>query len=168
MLVQPPKSVRQNVKNYFAGTKPITVPRAVGQTLGNASPLLVPILRAPSTAYSYNPKEEAEAVDDVWAAGEQIALVSAVQARNSARFTVLGSVDVLQDKWFTSKTGNEEFAQQITSWTFKETGVVKAGVLQHYLKETGGAKGGILNASKFSEEEINPTIYRIKTDVVSL
>ena len=72
----------------------------MGQTLGNASPLLAPILKAPVTAYTYNPKEEGESVEEPFATGSQLALISAMQARNSARFTVLGSLDMLQDKWF--------------------------------------------------------------------
>lgn len=177
LVVQPPKSIRPDVKNFFAGSRPIAVPHAVGQELGNASPLLVPVLRAPSTAYSYNPKEEQEAVEDLWAAGEQLSLVSAIQARNSARFTVLGSVDALQDAWFTAKvkvdgkeseTGNEEFAKQLSAWTFKEVGVLKAGTLQHHLKNVGGGKAGILNDSLYAAEDINPKIYRVKNDVVSI
>jgi oligosaccharyltransferase complex subunit beta len=176
LVVQPPKSIRPDAKNYFAGSKPIALPHTVGQELGNASPLLAPILRAPSTAYSYNPKEEQDAVEDLWASGEQIALVSAMQARNSARFAVLGSVEALQDTWFNAKvkvdgkeseTGNQLFAKQLSAWTFKELGVLKAGILQHHLKEVGGSEAGILNDSRYAAEDINPKIYRVKNDVVS-
>ena len=173
LLVQPPKSIRPDVKNYFSGSQPIVAPRAVAQTLGNGSPLLAPILRAPSTAYSYNPKEETEGVEDLFASGEQIALVSALQARNSARLSVLGSVEMLQDTWFDAKvksdgkaveTGNQRFAKQLSAWTFKEVGVLKVGKFQHHLKQGQGKSG--LNESALSAGELNPTIYRIKNDVV--
>jgi oligosaccharyltransferase complex subunit beta len=162
------------MKNFFEGTKPIAVPRAVAQTMGNASPLLVPILRAPSTAYVYNPKDEEGSADDSFASGQQIALASAMQARNSARFAVLGSVEALQDEWFTASvgmngrettTGNQEFAKQLTGWTFKELGVLKVGRLQHHLNE--GANKGAFNESAYPISQLNPTIYRIKNDVVS-
>src|SRR5699024_8413498 len=98
------------------------------------SHLLAPVLRAPSTAYSYNPKEQAETVDpdDLFAAGQQLALVSTMQARNSARLTVLGSAEMLQDKWFDAKvargddkkvkTENREFSKRVSGWTFQEIG----------------------------------------------
>jgi oligosaccharyltransferase complex subunit beta len=170
LLVQPQRPIRPDVKNFFGGSQPIAVPRAVGQILGNGSPLLVPILRAPSTSYSYNPKEEAEVIDDLFASGEQICLVSALQARNSARLTVLGSVEVLYDTWFDTNvksegksvhTGNQEFAKQLSGWAFKELGVLKVGTFQHHLN---GRKP--LIESGLATGEGNPTIYRIKNDVV--
>ena len=173
LLISPPKSIRSDLRNYFAGEGTIAVPRAVGQTLGNFSPLLVPILRAPSTAYSYNPKDEANAVEDPFAVGKQLSLVSAMQARNSARLTVLGSVEMLQNEWFNAKvssagkqvkTANKEFAKKLSGWAFKELGVLKVGKLQHYLDEGNVKK--VANGSSVSVSEQNPKIYRIKNDVV--
>ncbi|KAK4240113.1 Oligosaccharyltransferase 48 kDa subunit beta-domain-containing protein [Achaetomium macrosporum] len=150
LLLPPPTRIRPDVKDFFgagAGKDEVLVfPRGVGASLG-ASELLTPILRAPRTAYSYNPKEQAEVVDDLFAAGEQLALVSAFQARNSARLSLVGSAEMLQDKWFeagevskadgkkVAKTFNREFAKR------------------HHLEEAGAAN------------ESNPKIYRIKNDV---
>lgn len=173
LLLPFPKPVRKDVKNYFDGQGAIAVPRAVGQVLGNDSPLLTPILRAPSTAYSYNPKDEAEAVEDPFAVGEQLNLVSAMQAHNSARLTVVGSAEMLQNAWFAEKatfngkpvkTANRDFTEKLSSWTFKETGVLKVGKLTHYLDEGVSKK---LNTSLAIPEQ-NPTIYRIKQDVVRI
>lgn len=173
LLLPFPKSLRSDVKNYFAGEGHIAVPRAVGQALGNESPLLSPILRAPSTAYSYNPKDESDVVEDPFAVGEQLSLVSAMQANNGARLTVVGSAEMLQNKYFSEKaklgekaitTANREFAQKLTAWTFKETGVLKVGKLLHYQDEGASKK---LNTS-LAIPENNPTIYRIKSDVVSV
>jgi oligosaccharyltransferase complex subunit beta len=165
LLVEAPKQLRSDVKNYFGGNgKKIVFPHAVGQVLGSASPLLQPIVKAPSTAYIANPKEDS--LEDLFAAGSQISLVSSHQARNSARLTILGSVEALQDSFFDSKKfGNELFAEQISAWTFKETGVLKVGQLRHWLNE--GPKGGV-NSSAVSFSDINPTIYRVKNDVVCL
>ncbi|KAE9973203.1 hypothetical protein BLS_003724 [Venturia inaequalis] len=160
LLVQAPKSLRPDVKNYFKGSgKPIAIPQIVGQTLGSASPLLAPILRASSTTYSTSPNEES--ADDLWASGNQISIISAHQARNSARLTVLGSVEMLEDKWFGEKYSNQEFSKQVSGWAFKELGVLKVGRLEHYLNE-GPVKN---NETALSSADLNPKIYRIKNDV---
>jgi oligosaccharyltransferase complex subunit beta len=170
LVLAPPSPIRPDVKDFFgAGAgkdEALAFPRGVGAALG-ASELLTPILRAPRTAYIYNPKEQTEVVDDLFAAGEQLALVSAFQARNSARFTLVGSAEMLQDKWFdaevtqadgkkTAKTFNREFAKRVSGWTFNEIGVVRVNWIEHHLDEAGATN------------ESNPSIYRIKNDVVSL
>nr|AEH41495.1 oligosaccharyl transferase subunit beta [Endocarpon pusillum] len=171
LLVPRPEALRPDVKNYFGGDGVVAVPRAVGQTLGNDSPLLAPILTAPETAYSYNPKEESENIEDPFATGGQLALITAMQARNSARFTVLGSLEILENQWFeasvktldgkSKKTVNREFAKQLSAWTFKETGLLKVGNVDHYEISGLSRKGG--NASQVGY--LNPAIYRIKNEV---
>jgi len=171
ILLPPPGSLRPDVKDIFSAGAPkdelIAFPRGLGATLG-AGELLAPILRAPRTAYSYNPKEQAEAVvDDLFATGEQLSLVSAMQARNSARFTLVGSAELFQDKWFDAKvkktdakaavkTFNREFAKRLSGWTFQEIGVLRVNWIEHHLNEAGASN------------ESNPKIYRIKNDVVRL
>lgn len=169
LLLPAPGPIRPDVKDLFgagAGKNEILAfPRGAGATLG-ASELLTPILRAPRTAYSYNPKEQAEVVNDLFAAGEQLSLVSVFQARNSARFTLVGSAEMLQDKWFDAevakvsgaqaKTFNREFAKRVSGWTFNEIGVLRVNWIEHRLDEAGATN------------ESNPGIYRIKNDVVSL
>jgi oligosaccharyltransferase complex subunit beta len=171
LLLPRPGGLRSDVKSFFSGDGILAVPRPVGQALGNASPLLMPILRAGSTAYSYNPKEGGEDVDDPFATGAQIAVVSAMQARNSARFTVLGSWEMFRDEWFGAsvsrprgkgeKTVNREFARQVTEWTFKEVGVLRVNGLGHYEVEGDSAPRNTTRVG-----EMNPSIYRIKNDVV--
>ncbi|KAK4982626.1 oligosaccharyl transferase glycoprotein complex, beta subunit [Elasticomyces elasticus] len=173
LLLTSPKPLRNGVRNYFEVDGSIAVPRAVGQVLGNASPLLAPILRAPSTAYSYNPKDEAEAVEELFATGSQLSLISAFQARNSARFTVLGSAEMLENKWFDAKvksqsgvegaTANRAFAEKLSAWTFQELGVLKVGRVEHYLNED--LPKGTANSSEVGFLDLNPKIYRIKNDV---
>lgn len=177
IVVPAPKAFRPDLKNFFENKDSLAIPRVIGQTLGNTNPLLVPILRAPSTAYNYNPKDDTEGVEDLFASGQQISFASALQARNSARFTVLGSAEMLQNEWFDAAvkcsssgkettTGNREFAKQLTSWTFKEVGVLKVLQLQHYLNE--GVNKGVFNQTSEPISQLNPTIYRIKNDVVCL
>ncbi|KAL9621570.1 MAG: hypothetical protein Q9160_003962 [Pyrenula sp. 1 TL-2023] len=178
VLVLPrPGPLRPDLKNYFGGDGILAIPQAIGQTLGPNSPLLAPILSAPETAYSYNPKDEAESVEETpFATGGQLALISAMQARNSARFTVLGSLDMLSNKWFGAsvkaasgegkvavKTVNREFAKQLTAWTFKEVGVLKVHNIEHHLSNSDDIVSGSKNTTQLGL--LNPEIYRIKNDV---
>lgn len=167
LLLQRPGQLRPDTKAFFDGDGVLAFPRAVPQTLGDSNNLIAPVLRAPVTSYSYNPKEETPAAEDITATGSQLALVSAMQARNSARFTILGSVESLEDKWFSAsvkapnggketKTVNRAFAKQLTAWTFKETGVLKVGEIKHHLAEE----------RDITPEELNPSLYRIKNETV--
>lgn len=167
VLLPAPGALRPDVKDFFSPAAPngelLAFPHGMGQTLGSGA-LLAPILRAPETAYSYDPKEQAEAVDDLFASGKQLSLVTAVQARNSARLTIVGSAEMLSDKWFDAKvkkngakeavaTVNREFAKLVSAWTFHEIGVLRVNSIEHRLNEAG------------QSNETNPKIYRIKNDV---
>lgn len=163
LVLDAPTNVRPGLKEYFEVPGVLSYPRGAGHTLGSGA-LLTPVVRAPSTAYSYNPKDQAEAVDpdDLFAAGKQLALVSVFQARNSARVTIVGSAEMLQDKWLDAsvsrpggkktKTENREFAKRISGWTFQEIGVLKVNKIEHQLK---------------GDNQTNSEIYRIKNEVVS-
>ena len=176
LLLPQPKALRSDVTNFFGGDGIIAFPRSVAQELGNASPLLATILTASSTAYSYNPKEDAETMEDPFVVGQQISLVSAMQARNSARFTIIGSVEALENRWFDAsvaslggketKTANREFAKQITAWTFMETGVLKVGRVDHHLSSITKEASGNESVSQLGY--LNPTMYRVKNDVVRM
>ncbi|KAK5694408.1 oligosaccharyl transferase glycoprotein complex, beta subunit [Elasticomyces elasticus] len=178
VLLLPSQAPKKGTQNFFSVDGLVAFPHAVGQVLGNASPLLASVIKAPKTAYTYNPKEDAsEGLEDVFATGEQLTLVSAFQARNSARFAVLGSAEALEDAWFdasvalptkdsaTSKTANKLFAQKLTSWTFKESGVLKVNSITHWLAES--TKSGISNSTAITAapSSPNPEIYRIKNKV---
>lgn len=158
-----PNARAAGLKPYFAlpDDAVLAVPHTAGHVLGN-SHLLTPILRAPDTAYSYNPKEQTATVepDELFAAGRQLALVSALQARNSARVSVVGAA-MLQDQWLDAKvakvdgkktkTANKEFARRLSGWTFQEIGVLRVNDVEHRL---------------VGSDEPNPSLYRIKNDVV--
>ncbi|KAF4122913.1 oligosaccharyltransferase complex subunit beta [Geosmithia morbida] len=163
LVLDAPTPVRADIAPFFSlgNDAVLALPHTVGHTL-SASQLLTPILRAPDTAYSYNPKEQVEAVDpeELFAVGHQLVLVSAFQARNSARVTVIGSAEMLQDKWFDAKVtragfkkvaaANREFAKKLAAWTFQELGVLRVNSIEHSL--TG-------------DNKTNPGIYRVKNDV---
>lgn len=115
-----------------------------------------------------------EAVEDPFAVGPQLSLITTMQARNSARFTVIGAAEMLEDAWFDGKvkrsvglagvgtnakevkTSNQAFAKEVTGWTFNEIGVLKVGEIEHHLNENG-----------VQNNITNPKIYRVKNDVVS-
>ena len=176
VLLSPrPGALRPDVVNFFGGNGVLALPNTVGQSLGNISPLVAPVLRASKTAVTYVPTEDdPEGTDDGFATGSQISLISAMQARNSARLTVLGSIEMLQDKWFNAKvtgrdgkstgTVNRDFAQQLTEWAFKEVGVLKASNMEHHLIEEGDANKPASNTTQLDFQ--NPEIYRVKNDVV--
>ncbi|KAM4063717.1 oligosaccharyltransferase 48 kDa subunit beta domain-containing protein [Hirsutella rhossiliensis] len=162
LVLDAPTTLRPAVKGFFAMPGAVlALPRASGHILGQ-SKLLTPLLRAPSTAYSYNPKEHFAAVDpdELFAAGQQLHLASAVQSQNSARVAILGSAEMLQDAWMDakvarvgatkSKAANREFAKRLTGWAFQETGVLRVNSIEHRLR---------------GHNETNPTIYRVKNDV---
>lgn len=171
LLLPVPRPTRPDVSDLFASGAPsdtlLAFPHGVGAALGSG-PLLNPIVRAPRTAYSYNPKEQAEVLpaDELFGAGSQLALVAGMQARNSARFALVGAAEMLSDTWFDAsvkkvgdeaevKTYNREFAKRVTGWAFQEIGVLRVNWVEHRLNEAGIA----LNES-------NPKMYRIKNDVV--
>lgn len=166
LLLQRPGPLRPDTKDFFDGKDILAIPRAAPQTLGTDGSLLAPVLRAPATAYAHNPKEDPPSAEDIGTTGSQLAIVSSMQSRNSARFTVLGSVESLEDKWFSAtvkgldgkkaETGNREFAKQLAAWTFKETGVLKVGKIEHHLVEDG----------EITPDKLNPTMYRVKNETV--
>lgn len=178
VLLLPVPAAKSGVKSLFdtpesaSGEQLLAFPRGVGHVLGD-SPFLAPILSAPRTAYSYNPKEQADAVSggpdsELFAAGAQLKLVSGLQARNSARFALLGSAELLSNAWFDAKvklpasgaksvpTYNREFARRLAGWTFQETAVLRVNWIEHHLNEAGASN------------ESNPEIYRVKNDVVRM
>ncbi|KAI9822181.1 MAG: oligosaccharyl transferase glycoprotein complex, beta subunit [Phylliscum demangeonii] len=186
LLVPRPDTLRSGVANFFNGPglerDLIAFPRGVGHALGNESPLLAPILRAPDTAYAFNPKDDAETVEEPFATGRQLSLVSALQARNSARLVVLGSVEMLEDAWFDAQvkrnlavvdgqsspklqaTANRAFAREVFAWTFKERGVLAVGRVRHRLLEAG-AKAVPNETTAVMDAASNPRIYRVKSEV---
>ncbi|KAG0750532.1 hypothetical protein G6F62_010155 [Rhizopus arrhizus] len=112
-----------------------------GLTVGD-SPLSTAILNAESSAFTadeYQPRADTS---------HPVSLVGALQARNSARVTFVGSLDMFSNKLMSSaanlhsgqsndKSGNEEFVKQLTQWTFQEKGVLKMiGYNHHKENET--------------------------------
>lgn len=118
--------------------------RGVGMVADPENPLILSVLHASSTAYSFNPDSK---IDDYpHAVGKNTVLVAALQARNNARVVFVGSLDFFSDEFFTSavqsangdkkfdKSGNQELALNLAQWVFKEKGVLRVGKVAHHKK----------------------------------
>ncbi|KAL4207979.1 hypothetical protein CU097_009779 [Rhizopus azygosporus] len=126
----------------------------VGLTVGN-NPFSTAILNAERDAFV------AESYQKGADTSHPVTLVGALQARNSARVTVVGSLDIFSDKLISSsvnidsdhifgKSGNEDFINHLSQWTFQEKGVLK--IVGHY-------------HHKENETE-QRSWYRLKDDIV--
>merc|ERR1712168_551332 len=112
--------------------------KGVGMTADSDNPLVLEILTASSTAYSYYPDEKIS--EYPLAVGKNTLLIGGQQARNNARIVFVGSLDFFSDKFFMSgvqnaaksdskfyiRSGNMEIATDIALWTFKRSGVIRA------------------------------------------
>lgn len=144
--------------NAILGEKGIEAPvlfEGVAHSVAPTNSLVVKVLSASSSAYSANP--EALLRDPPALSGSSIGLVSVVQARNNARILISGSLSLFSNKFFTSpvtkfgssssyeRSGNKQFAQEISKWLFHERGHLKAVNVRHH-------KAG---------EQQEPQMYRI-------
>merc|ERR1711976_95312 len=133
--------------------------RGVGMTADPENPLVLSVLHASSTAYSFNPDEQI--TEYPHAVGKNPLLVAALQARNNARALFFGSLDLFSDEFFTmsvqnanagqkfDKSGNQELVHNLAQWVFKERGVLRVGQVKHHLQG----------------EKQPPTAYTITQDV---
>jgi len=140
--------------------------RGNGIIADRENPLVLEVLTADSSAYSYNPDDEITEYPHV--VGKNTLLIAALQARNNARVIFSGSLDFFSDEFFNSpahkamggvaaaRSGNEALATALSKWVFKEEGVLRVGEVEYY-------KEG--ETHKPSEYTItDPVVYKIKID----
>jgi len=112
------------------------------------NPLLFPILNAPAESFSSEGEEDrtadalVEAADKggegLWA-GSKMSVVSGFQATNGGRVAFAGGVQLFSNKAFKGtvdggkKSGNAQFAHDLTAWTFQETLVYLVDSATHHL-----------------------------------
>ncbi|KAJ7245143.1 oligosaccharyl transferase beta subunit [Mycena haematopus] len=113
--------------------------------LGN-NPLLVPILSAPPESFAADSQGGADVLVDasekggegLWA-GSQLSVAAGFQAVGGARVTWIGGVDLFSDKFFKkeeskgAKSGNAQFARDLTAWAFQESLVLRIDSTTHHL-----------------------------------
>ncbi|GJQ71656.1 hypothetical protein Trydic_g11352 [Trypoxylus dichotomus] len=106
------------------------------------NPLVLPLLTAESTSYSYNPEQTIKEYPH--AIGKSAVLIAGLQARNNARVVFSGSLSFFSDEYFTSSvqrvhgtekhdtSGNRRAAYAISQWVFKEAGELRVKSIKHH------------------------------------
>lgn len=129
----------------IVGTKKDVAPllyQGTGILADSENPLVLPLLTADSTAYSYQPDQPIKEYPH--AVGKDTVLIAGLQARNNARVVFSGSLSFFSDEFFTSsienaqngvkspKSGNEDVATAISQWVFKEHGRLRVKSVNHH------------------------------------
>lgn len=116
--------------------------RGTGLLVDRENPLVLPLLTADSTAYSYVP--DAPIKEYPHAVGKGTLLIAALQARNNARVVFSGSLHFFSDEAYSARVqavgagqteraaGNREVVASITSWVFGEAGVLRVTRVSHH------------------------------------
>lgn len=158
-----PRNIIKNAEKIVKSgiTSPIIF-NGVGMTADPDNSLVLEILTASSTAYSYSPDNSIS--EYPLAVGKNTVLVGGQQARNNARIVFAGSLDMFSDRYFMSgaqnaansgseafpQSGNMAFCMDIAMWTFKKNGVLRVKDVSHYL----------------ASDKQTPVAYTIEQDVV--
>nr|CAG4640832.1 EOG090X05EE [Eulimnadia texana] len=130
----------------IVGTKKVNplLYRGTGIIADRENPLVLDVLTASSTAYSYKPDQPIDEFPH--AVGKKTLLIAALQARNNARVVFSGSLDFFSDEFFSAsvqkvlggkkfeKSGNQDLTEALTRWVFKEEGVLRVGNITHHKK----------------------------------
>ncbi|KAF7970193.1 hypothetical protein HWV62_24840 [Athelia sp. TMB] len=128
-----------------AGTSPVWF-SGVSHALGS-NPLLVPILSAPAESFASDSTENsgADALVDaaekggegLWA-GSAMSVVTGFQTKDGSRATWVGGVSLFSDEFARKElptgkaSGNEQFAKDVTAWTFQENHVLRVDSVSHH------------------------------------
>jgi len=116
--------------------------RGIGLSADPNNPLVLSVLHAASTAYSFAP--DTKITEYPHAVGTNALLIAALQARNNARVIFFGSLEFFSDEFFTSsvhnaqtgiktdRSGNQELAVHLTEWVFKEKGMLRVAGVEHH------------------------------------
>lgn len=119
-----------------------------------STPLTFSLLSGSATAYTVANKKDllSPMSDGPLAAGGEVNLVSAMQARNSARVVFMGSDQVCADESLSSSKEQEKFCEDVTRWNFLEKNVLRMSKQTSY---------------KLGEDHIGtPYMYRIMDEII--
>lgn len=134
--------------------------QGTGLLADRENPLVLQILTADSSAYSYVP--ETPIKEYPHAVGHGALLIAALQARNNARIVFSGSLYFFSDEAFTSTvqkaqggqvyklSGNQDVANSLIKWVFGEQGRLRVENVAHHLEG----------------EKTSPPFYTIEEPVV--
>ncbi|XP_055913857.1 dolichyl-diphosphooligosaccharide--protein glycosyltransferase 48 kDa subunit [Eupeodes corollae] len=116
--------------------------KGTGLLADKENPLVLQLLTAESSAYSYVPENPIKEYPH--AVGKGTLLIAALQARNNARVVFSGSLFFFSDEAFTSgvqnaqstkmfkNSGNQQVATAISKWVFGETGRLRVASVSHH------------------------------------
>lgn len=116
--------------------------RGTGILADRENPLVLPLLTADSTAYSYVP--ETPIKEYPHAVGKGTILIAALQARNNARVVFSGSLYFFSDDAILSQvkkvndnavheqSGNINVVNAISKWVFGESGQIRVASVKHH------------------------------------
>ncbi|EGC29437.1 hypothetical protein DICPUDRAFT_158975 [Dictyostelium purpureum] len=132
--------------------KPV-IYKGIGHKI-RSNPLNFAVLTGSSTAYSGKKTNGASTK----LMGKSCGLVSSLQARNNARVTFSGSIELFTDKSFgttleKNQSGNKEFVENLVSWTFQERGILRSSQLE------------LVKISTESNSTVAPDVFTIKDEV---
>lgn len=143
--------------------------RGTGLLADKENPLVLQLLTADSSAYSYIP--DAPIKEYPHAVGKGTLLIAALQARNNARVVFSGSLHFFSDEAFLApvqrsqdnklhaKSGNQEVATAISKWVFGENGVIRVRSVKHHKEgET---------SPPASYTIIEPVVYTIEIETLA-
>ncbi|KAJ8867296.1 hypothetical protein PR048_031097 [Dryococelus australis] len=130
---------------------PLLLYQGTGLVADRDNPLVLQVLTAESSAYSYVPDEPVKEIikptllfQFPHAVGKNTLLIAALQARNNARVMFSGSLYFFSDEAFTSSvqkalggkryevSGNHKVATALSQWVFKEHGVLRVKSVSHH------------------------------------
>lgn len=143
--------------------------RGTGLLADKENPLVLQLLTADSSAYSYIP--DAPIKEYPHAVGKGTLLIAALQARNNARVVFSGSLYFFSDEAFLSpvqrtqdskmytKSGNQDVATAISQWVFGENGVIRVRSVKHH------KEGESIPPSSYTITE--PVVYTIEIETLA-
>lgn len=152
--------------------------RGIGQAVDPENIFAIKVLVGTPTSYSADPTKAVDSYPE--SAGEQVQLVTSIQARNNARVTFFGSSWMMSNDAFDATingdapANNQYFVDQVSRWTFQEQGVIRATAIRHHRadgsapeKQLAAKQRPNLPVSIYPDPEIAPQsdVYRIKDDL---
>ncbi|XP_037973707.2 dolichyl-diphosphooligosaccharide--protein glycosyltransferase 48 kDa subunit [Plutella xylostella] len=141
IVVSPKNLIKAPTIVGSQNTQPILF-EGTGLILDQDNSLVLPILTADSTAYSYNPKSQVKEYPH--SVGRKTVLVAALQARNNARIVFSGSLYFFSDEAFDSsvskvhgdkvksaQSGNKALALSLAEWALGSRGRLRVRSVSH-------------------------------------
>lgn len=115
--------------------------KGIGLLVNSSNPLVLKVLSAYPTSYSYDPLASIEKVPSV--VGKDTTLIAAVQTRNNARIIFSGSIEFFSNQAFISavskadgtnyeRSANAQVNEHLSQWLFKEAGVIRVKSVSHH------------------------------------